>query len=92
MRSTSVGASRRSNWSTRLRRERGLTVLSALHDLTLAGQFADRLILLAGGRAVATGKPDEVLTEESLTGHFGAHVRVLRCDDGDLVVVPQRVR
>ncbi len=31
-----------------LRREWGLTVLSAMHDLTLAGQFADRLILLAG--------------------------------------------
>ena len=75
-----------------LRRERGLTVLSALHDLTLAGQFADRLILLADGRAVATGKPDEVLTEEALTRHFGGNVRVMRCDDGDLVVVPQRVR
>jgi len=74
-----------------LRRERNLTVLSALHDLTLAGQFADRLVLLADGRAVATGKPDEVLTEDVLTGHFGAHVRVLR-SEGDLVVVPQRVR
>ncbi len=74
-----------------LRRQRDLTVLSALHDLTLAGQFADRLILLAEGRAVATGKPDEVLTEAILTGHFGTHVRVLRAD-GDLVVVPQRTR
>ena len=39
-----------------LRRERGLTVLSALHDLTLAGQFADRLILLGEGRAVSIGQ------------------------------------
>lgn len=75
-----------------LRRERGLTVLSAMHDLTLAGQFADRLILLGSGRAVSTGKPDEVLTEEALARHFGANVRVMRSDDGDLVVVPQRVR
>ena len=75
-----------------LRRERGLTVLSALHDLTLAGQFADRLMLLGEGRAVCTGKPDEVLTEESLAQHFGARVRVMRSDDGDLVVVPQRTR
>ena len=75
-----------------LRRERGLTVLSALHDLTLAGQFADRLMLLGEGRAVSTGKPDEVLTEESLARHFGASVRVMRSEDGDLVVVPQRVR
>ncbi len=76
----------------RLRRERGLTVLSALHDLTLAGQFADRLILLGRGRAVGAGKPDEVLTEEALALHFGASVRVLRTDEGDLVVVPQRTR
>jgi iron complex transport system ATP-binding protein len=75
-----------------LRRERGLTVLSALHDLTLAGQFADRLILLGEGRAVATGKPDEVLTEESLGRHFGASVRVMRSEVGDLIVIPQRVR
>jgi iron complex transport system ATP-binding protein len=75
-----------------LRHERGLTVLSALHDLTLAGQFADRLMLLHEGRAVSTGKPDEVLTEESLARHFGASVRVMRSEDGDLVVVPQRRR
>jgi iron complex transport system ATP-binding protein len=75
-----------------LRRERGLTVLSALHDLTLAGQFADRLIMLGRGRAVSTGKPDEVLTEEALARHFGARVRVMRSEDGDLVVIPQRDR
>src|SRR4029077_288169 len=44
-----------------LRRERSLTVLSAVHDLTLAGQFADRLLLLAGGRAVAAGPPGRAL-------------------------------
>jgi iron complex transport system ATP-binding protein len=75
-----------------LRRARGLTVLSALHDLTLAGQFADRLILLAEGRAVVTGKPDEVLTEDALVRHFGTNVRVMRSEDGDIVVVPQRAR
>ena len=37
-----------------LRRERSLTILSAVHDLTLAGQFADRLLLLDRGR-VAEG-------------------------------------
>ena len=72
-----------------LRHERELTVVSAMHDLTLAGQFADRLVLLERGRAVAVGKPDEVLTEDVLTAHFDADVRVLR-SDGDLVVVPVR--
>jgi iron complex transport system ATP-binding protein len=73
-----------------LRREHGLTVLSAMHDLTLAGQFADRLVLLAGGKVVASGKPDEVLNEATLTEHFGLHVQVLRTDDDELIVAPRR--
>jgi ABC-2 type transport system ATP-binding protein len=74
-----------------LRRERGLTVVSALHDLTLAGQFADRLILLFAGKVVAEGPPHEVLQAGLLSAHFGSRVRVLRTEDGELVVVPQRV-
>jgi len=73
-----------------LRRERGLTVLSAMHDLTLAAQFADRLILLSAGQVIAAGEPVQVLDEGVLTQCFGAHVRVLKDDDGALLVVPQR--
>jgi iron complex transport system ATP-binding protein len=73
-----------------LRREHGLTILSAMHDLTLAGQFADRLVLLSAGRVVASGRPEEVLQEALLTEHFGLHVQVLRTDDGELVVAPRR--
>jgi iron complex transport system ATP-binding protein len=75
-----------------LRRERGLTVLSAMHDLTLAAQFADRLVLLADGRIVAAGDPIEVLDEDVLSRCFGGRVRVIVDDDGDLLVVPQRTR
>jgi iron complex transport system ATP-binding protein len=75
-----------------LRRDRGLTVLSAMHDLTLAAQFADRLVLLSAGGVVATGTPHEVLDEAVLSACFGARVRVLRDDDGQLLVVPHRVR
>jgi iron complex transport system ATP-binding protein len=73
-----------------LRRERGLTVLSAMHDLTLAAQFADRLVLLSRGRVVASGPPASVLDETQLSQCFGARVRVLVDDDGELLVVPQR--
>jgi cobalamin transport system ATP-binding protein len=73
-----------------LRREHGLTVLSAMHDLTLAGQFADRLLLLAAGSVVAAGTPAEVLNEQTLTAHFGLHVQVLRTPENDLVVAPRR--
>ena len=72
-----------------LRRDRSLTVLSALHDLTLAGQFADRLVLLDRGLVVAEGSPQAVLRPDTIRQLFGAEVRVL--DEGDgVVVVPVR--
>jgi iron complex transport system ATP-binding protein len=74
-----------------IRAERSLTVLSAVHDLTLAGQFADRLLLLAGGRAVAAGTPDTVLRADLLRPHFGPGLRVLR-SGGSLVVLAERVQ
>lgn len=60
----------------RLRRADGLTVVTTLHDLSLAGQYADTVLLLSQGRAVAAGPPAEVLTEDALAEHFGARVRV----------------
>jgi iron complex transport system ATP-binding protein len=75
-----------------LRRERDLTVVSAMHDLTLAGQFADNLVLLHEGRSVAAGSAQQVLTEDIITRHYGASVRVVEGPDGTVVVVPTRAR
>lgn len=73
-----------------VRREQSLTVLSAIHDLTLAGQFADRLLLLSGGRVAATGAPAEVLTDAVLADHFGSGVQVLLTDSGEIAVISRR--
>jgi iron complex transport system ATP-binding protein len=73
-----------------LRREQGLTVVATMHELTLAGQYADRLLLLDRGRVVASGEPRDVLTEELVARHYGASVRIHEDEDG-LVVVPARV-
>jgi iron complex transport system ATP-binding protein len=72
-----------------LRTSRRLTVVSTMHDLTLAGQYADRLVMLAGGRIVATGHADDVLTEANVARYYGARVRVLHEPDG-IVVLPVR--
>lgn len=72
-----------------LRTHEGLTVIMAAHDLTLAGRFADRLVLLSGGLVVAEGSPTEVLTESNLTAHYGAGIRVIQDPEGP-VVVPVR--
>lgn len=69
-----------------LRVGEGLTVVAAAHDLTLAGRYADRLLLLDGGLIVAEGTPGEVLTEERLTAHYGAGIRVIEDRDGPIVV------
>ncbi len=73
----------------RLRVQDGLTVLATLHDLSLAGQYADRLVALAHGRVVAAGPPREVLTPELLAEHYGARADVLDTAHG-LVVAPRR--
>lgn len=73
-----------------LRRARGLTLLTALHDLTLAAQFCDRLLLLADGRVVADGPARAVLTEGTIARHYGATVRILDDGDGGIVVIPVR--
>ena len=73
-----------------LRRERSLTVLSAVHDLTLAGQFADRLLLLDGGRVAAGGPPPSVLRDEVPRPHLGPRVEVLIPDTGDRAGISRR--
>ncbi len=73
-----------------LRYERGLAVLSAFHDLTLASQYADRLVLLADGRIAAAGRPSDVLAPAVLREHYGAEVNVLGDADGNVVVSLRR--
>ena len=54
-----------------LSRERGVTVVAALHDLNLAARFSDRIVVLSRGRRVADGPPSEVLSEELLARVWG---------------------
>jgi iron complex transport system ATP-binding protein len=73
-----------------LRRD-GLTVVSTLHDLTLAGQYADRLFLLDRGSVIAEGEPADVLSAANLAVHYGANVRVV-ADEAGVFVLPVRYR
>lgn len=74
----------------RLRREHGLTVISAMHDLTLAGIYSDRMVLMHEGHRVANGTAEEVLRPETLAEFYGVSVRVHREPDGTIIVVPSR--
>jgi iron complex transport system ATP-binding protein len=72
-----------------LRRDHTLTVVSAMHDVSLAGQYADRLLLLEAGDVVADGVATDVLTEERISLLYGASVRVVR-ENGSVFVLPKR--
>ena len=60
-----------------LAQEKKLCVLMVLHDLNLAGLYADRVALIANGSVLATGKPADVLTAQNLTSLYHIPVSVI---------------
>jgi iron complex transport system ATP-binding protein len=72
-----------------LRAESGLTLVAAMHDLTLAAQYADRMVLMDRGRIVADGPPGMVLTEALIARHYDASIQVVDVQ-GRIAVVPAR--
>jgi len=72
----------------RICRERGVAVLLVAHDVNPLLGYLDRVVYLAGGRAVE-GSVEEVITAPTLSALFGFPIEVLRTRDGRLVVVGQ---
>jgi iron complex transport system ATP-binding protein len=60
----------------RLNRQEGLTVVIILHDLNLASEYCDRLVLMDGGRIRKVGTPAEVLDYETIEEVYGTVVVV----------------
>lgn len=69
----------------RLRNERGISVVMALHDMNAALQFA-RVILIRDGTVIATGPPEEVLSGDNIRQAFDIDVRLTRQPDGSLYI------
>ena len=70
-----------------LRRDRDVTVIAAIHDLSLASQYAGRLVMLAGGRIVGDGAAAEVVTSEALARHWHTDADVLIDEGGAVHIV-----
>ncbi|RKT19456.1 zinc/manganese transport system ATP-binding protein [Streptomyces sp. 1114.5] len=70
----------------RICREDGVAVVMVAHDVNPILHHLDRVVYLAEGRAV-TGRPEQVITSDTLSRLYGAPVDVLRTADGRLVVV-----
>ena len=65
----------------------GFTVVIALHDLNLAAQYCDRLILIGKGRIRCQGKPGEVITAENIVRVYGSGSYIYRHPLSGLPVV-----
>ena len=61
----------------RLKQERALAILGVFHDLNLAAQYCDRIILLKDGRVFAAGAPAAVITSDVLRAVYGIEMCVL---------------
>jgi zinc/manganese transport system ATP-binding protein len=72
----------------RVCREAGVATLLVAHDVNPLLPYLDRVVYLAGGRAVE-GPVEQVITTQTLTRLYGVPVEVLRASDGRLVVVGQ---
>ncbi|HEY2703176.1 MAG TPA: ABC transporter ATP-binding protein [Candidatus Dormibacteraeota bacterium] len=69
-----------------LARERGITVVLVAHDVNPLVSFLDRVVYVAGG-AMVSGRPDEVITTETLSALYDYPVEVIRDSRGRIVVV-----
>lgn len=55
-------------------KEKGLSAIMAIHDLSLAARFSDRIVLLKEGRIYAEGEPNKVLTKKNIKEVYGVEV------------------
>jgi iron complex transport system ATP-binding protein len=78
----------------RQQEERGLTVILVSHDLTLASQYCDRILMLKEGRLFRLGTPEEVIRPEVIRDVYGCEVLVDRHPESGLprVTLPARSR
>jgi iron complex transport system ATP-binding protein len=78
---------------SRFCREQQLTAVAVVHDITLASTFADRVAVMAGGRIIAIGRPEDIIREDLLRLVYSIDMRVLEHPvTGRPVVVPETAR
>jgi zinc/manganese transport system ATP-binding protein len=70
----------------KLARAQGITVLMVTHDINPVLPLVDRVVYVAGGRVIA-GKPEDIITTESLSQLYNAPVEVVRDSRGRIFVV-----
>jgi iron complex transport system ATP-binding protein len=74
---------------THLVQEQEISVIMVIHDLNLASKYADRVVMLNGGRIFAAGDPASAFTPENILRVYGVEVLV-KNENGIPYIVPKR--
>ena len=69
-------------------RKKGTSVVASLHDPNLAARFADTVVMLDGGRVLASGAVEEVMTEEMVSRLYRTPARRIAALSGEVLFVP----
>lgn len=70
------------NYLYNLVQQQRKSILVVLHDLTHAHRYTDEVVLLDGGRVVAQGRPNEVMTSERLSDVYDVDIKAHQTEDG----------
>ena len=67
-----------------------ISAIMAVHDLNLASRYADRLIIMKGGRIIEAGSPPDILTPENIRSVYGVEAEVINRNGGMPYILPIR--
>lgn len=68
-----------------LNRDRGLSIITVLHEINLAARYSDRICMINAGQIAAIGTPSEVLTQENLANVFGIQTIITKTAVGLMI-------
>ena len=76
--------------SIEILKERGVTIISTMHDITLAAMYADHIIVMKQGRILLSGTASDVVHSPELKNAFDNRINVFTLDSGRPVIMPTK--
>jgi iron complex transport system ATP-binding protein len=76
--------------SIEILKERGVTIISTMHDITLAAMYADHIIVMKQGRILLSGTASDVVHSPELKNAFDNRINVFTLDSGRPVIMPAK--
>ena len=73
-----------------LLKERGVTIISTMHDITLAAMYAERIVVMQKGKILLSGRADQVIHSSELRSAFDNRIDVYTLDSGRPVIVASK--